>query len=74
MISLRKPRELSIFFIFLLASALLLAVLSTSSPLYPTNPWVDANCYMTVARGMRAGLLPYRDLIEQKGPLLYGLH
>lgn len=74
MISLRKPRELSIFFLFLLASALLLAVLSTSSPLYPTNPWVDANCYMTVARGMRAGLLPYRDLIEQKGPLLYGLH
>lgn len=23
---------------------------------------------------MRAGLLPYRDLIEQKGLLLYGLH
>lgn len=64
----------SVFLAFLMASAILLLFLSTCSPLYPTNPWVDANCYVTVARGMRAGMLPYRDLIEQKGPLFYALH
>lgn len=71
---MEKRREGSLFFVFLLVSALLMLLLSTSSPLYPTNPWVDANCYVTVGRGMREGLVPYRDLVDHKGPLLYGLH
>ena len=48
-----------------------LLVASKSSPLYPMNDWVDMHCFLTVGRGWRDGLLPYRDLIEQKGPLLY---
>ena len=35
---------------------------------------VDQNCFMTVGKGMMNGLVPYRDLFEQKGPLLYFLH
>jgi len=69
-----KRRQLPVFLLLLLGSAVVMLFLSTSSPLYPTNPWVDPNCFVTVARGMREGLLPYRDLIEQKGPLLYALH
>ena len=57
-----------------LTAALVLAVCSESSPLYPYNTWVDSNCFFTVGRGMLHGLVPYRDLIEQKGPLLYFLH
>lgn len=71
---MEKRRQLPVFLLLLLGSALVMLFLSTSSPLYPTNPWVDPNCFVTVARGMREGLLPYRDLIEQKGPLLYALH
>ncbi|MDR0199328.1 MAG: glycosyltransferase family 39 protein [Streptococcaceae bacterium] len=49
-------------------------IYSKSSPLYFTNNWVDPNAYMTVGRGILHGLVPYRDLFEQKGPLLYFIH
>lgn len=63
----------------LLAAALILSALflltgSKSSPLYPMNDNVDLNVYMTVGREMLAGQVPYRDLFEQKGPLLFMLH
>ena len=66
-----RPAEAA--FLMLLAAVIML-FFSRCSPLYPSNFWVDPNCYMTVGRSMRAGLVPYRDLIEQKGPLLYFLH
>ncbi|KRN30173.1 teichoic acid polysaccharide glycosyl transferase [Lactobacillus selangorensis] len=52
----------------------LLLFTSESSPLYWLNSWVDANAYFTVGKGAAHGLVPYRDLFEQKGPLLYFLH
>ena len=58
----------------LLAAVLLITLCSKSSPLYPLNDWVDANCFFTVGKSMLSGLLPYRDLWEQKGPFLYMLH
>ena len=58
----------------LLCSFAVLAVCSRSSPLYATNDWVDANIYFTIGRGMHQGLMPYRDLLDHKGPLLYLLH
>lgn len=47
---------------------------SKSSILYPFNDWVDSNCFFTVGKGIAHGLVPYKDLYEQKGPLLYMLH
>lgn len=64
-------REL--LFIIVTAAAFI-TICSKSSPIYPLNDWVDANCYMTVGKSMLHGLVPYRDLYEQKGPLLYILH
>lgn len=58
----------------LAAAVLLLGLCSMSSPLYPLNIWDDANCLFTVGRAMRAGSVLYRDIYEQKGPLLYVLH
>ena len=61
--------------IYSLAAAFItILICSKSSPLYPLNDWVDANTYLTVGRGMLHGKVPYRDLYEQKGPLLYMLH
>ena len=60
-------------FSFLIAFAFL-AICDMSSPLYPLNDWVDVNCFFTVGRAMKHGLVPYRDLYEQKGPLLYMLY
>lgn len=58
----------------LLVSGALLLLCSQSSPLYPTNTWVDANCLLTVGRAMRGGRVLYRDVYEQKGPTLYLVH
>ena len=53
-----------------LAAFVMILLCSKSSPLYPMNDWVDVNCFFTVGRGMLHGLVPYRDLYEQKGDLL----
>ncbi len=57
-----------------LLSVAMLLVCSKNSPLYPMNDWVDVNCFFTVGRGIRHGLVPYLDLYEQKGPLLYAVY
>ena len=60
----------------LLVSTAIIAIslCSMCSPLYPFNDWVDANCFFTVGKSMLYGIVPYRDLYEQKGPLLYALY
>ena len=58
----------------ILSAVLIISIASTSSPLFPLNPWDDANCFLTVGRGIIKGLVPYRDLYEQKGPVLYLVH
>ena len=59
------------FFFAFIASFCMLSICSKSSFLYPLNDWVDVDCFFTVGRGIIHGLVPYRDLYEQKGPLLY---
>jgi len=59
---------------FLLFSLAIMMIYTSSSTLYVTNPWVDSNSFMTMGRGIWYGLVPYRDLFEQKGPILYFMH
>lgn len=57
---------------FLFVYAFLIMFFCTrSSPLYVFNGWVDANAYFTMGKGMANGLVPYRDLFDHKGPLLF---
>lgn len=53
------------------AAAVYLLFCSKSSPLYPMNDWVDVNCFYTMGKSLLAGKVPYVDLYEQKGPVLY---
>lgn len=62
-----------LLFSFVIA-ALFLAVCSKSSPLYPMNDWVDTHCFFTVGKGILHGIVPYAQLYEQKGPVLYFLY
>lgn len=57
----------------LLISTALLIICTKSSPLYPFNDWVDANAIFTLGKGMMNGRVPYRDLFETKGILLFFL-
>ncbi|WP_040536261.1 hypothetical protein [Schleiferilactobacillus shenzhenensis] len=45
--------------------------ISKSSFLYPANDWDDVNAFLTMGKGWAHGLVPYRNLFEQKGPILY---
>lgn len=60
---------------YLLACSVgLMSVCTQSSPFYPLNGWVDAQCYFTVGKSMVHGQVLYRDIFDHKGPLLYFLH
>ena len=58
----------------LLCSVLALSIATTSSPLYAANFWTDSNLYFTIGRGMTEGLMPYRDLFDHKGPLIFMIY
>lgn len=64
-------KELLVLFVTALCA---ITICSKSSPLYPMNDWVDANCFFTVGRSMLSGKVLYRDIFEQKGFYLYVLH
>lgn len=62
-------------YIYLLVVAIITMTICTeSSPLYPFNSWVDSNAFFTVGKSMLGGLVPYKDLFEHKGPLLFVIH
>ena len=66
---LDKPVLKAVF--SLLVSFAVLLICSKNSFLYPLNDWVDVNCFFTVGRGITHGMVPYLDLYDQKGPILY---
>ncbi len=68
-ISFIKKNKYLIYCFFL--SFFVLLITSKNSFLYPINDWVDANAFFTVGKGMMNGVIPYKDLFEQKGILLY---
>lgn len=57
-----------------LTALISLTLFSKNSPLYPINDWNDANTIFTVGKGILFGKMPYRDLIDHKGPLLFLLN
>lgn len=59
-----------LLFSFIVAFITLL-ITSKNSFLYVFNDWVDANAFFTVGKSMFHKIIPYKDLFEQKGPLLY---
>ncbi len=57
---------------YLLSAAFVILLFATrSSFLYPLNDWNDANSYFSVGKALFNGLVPYRDVFDQKGMYLY---
>ena len=73
-LKIQKYSNIFIYFYCLLISFSILIICTRSSPLYVFNDWVDANAYFTMGKGMIHGLVPFKNLFEQKGPLLYLIH
>ena len=57
-----------------LTAAVMMTLASKCSPFYAFNDWVDPHTMFTVGKSILHGMLPYRDVYEQKGPLLLLLH
>lgn len=68
-----KPKIISVI-VILLTSIICITICSKSSPIYPFNNWDDANCFFTVGKSITNNTVMYKDIFEQKGPLLYFLH
>ncbi len=69
---MKQNKKVIIYSIFL--SFLFLWIATKSSPIYPINDWVDANAFFTMGKGLMNGLIPFHDLFEQKGPILYFIY
>ncbi|KAF1297249.1 hypothetical protein BAU15_06790 [Enterococcus sp. JM4C] len=63
-----------IIFSLLIYSIIHMLLTTKSSPLFWLNDWVDMNSFYTVGKSWLEGLIPYKDLFEQKGPLLYFIY
>lgn len=67
-------RKVLVYIFCLIVSFASLLFITKSSPLYSMNDWCDANVFFTIGKGTIKGMVPYKDLFEQKGPILYFLH
>lgn len=70
----KRLHSIFIYILFLVFSFGILFICTASSPRYATNPWNDSNAFLTMGKAMTGGLTIYKDIFEQKGPLLYLLH
>lgn len=69
-----KHYKLIIAIYCIINATLFLTICSKNSFLYPFNNWDDPNSFFTMGKGMANGCILYKDLFEQKGPLLYAIH
>lgn len=67
----KRKLWLAALLLAVVSSVMTLLVATTSSPLYATNFWTDTNIFLTIGRGIAHGMAPYRDLVDQKGPLIF---
>ena len=74
--STSKSKTLSIpeILICFFGSFVILLIASRSTPIIPYNDYCDANVMFTIGRGVLFGKVPYRDLIDHKGPVILFLH
>lgn len=58
----------------IICSIITITICSKSSFIYPLNDWVDSNIYFTIGKSILKGKVIYRDLLDQKGPVIYFIH
>lgn len=58
---------------FLTISLVALYFCTECSPFYARNPWDDVSIYYSIGRGITQGYVPYRDMFDHKGPVVFFL-
>lgn len=60
--------------LFTIVGAFIMTFCSYTSPAYYFDTSPDNNAFFTVGKAMMHGIVPYKDIFEQKGPFVYFLH
>ncbi len=68
-----KDKKKDLFFL-LAISTVLMTFGSMTSILFPIHVGVDQNCFFTIGKSVLDGKVLYRDIYDQKGPLLFFIH
>lgn len=66
----KKISRKQVLICFIVAS-IFITLYSKSSFLYPLNDWGDTNCYFMIGKGILKGKVPYRDMYDQKGIMIF---
>lgn len=72
----QHTKKINLFFVYIIClftSTLFFCFFGFNSPIYTFNTDVDYQWYMTVGNALTKGKIPYRDIFEHKGPLVYFL-
>ena len=67
----KKLNSWAVYGICLLISAIFFLLFGFNSPIYTFNSDHDFQWYITVGNSLTNGKIPYRDIFEHKGPLVY---
>lgn len=62
------------YVLFLALSLTAMYFCTESSPFYARNPWDDASIYYSIGKGIAHGYVPYRDMFDHKGPVVFFLY
>lgn len=60
-----------IIFLLFVCLVFMLICAGFTSPLYPHYTGLDSSVFLTVAKGIVNGRIPYVDLFDHKGPVFY---
>ena len=71
--SVRDFRPWVVYLICLSVAFVFMFFYGLNSPIHVFNTQCDYQWYMTIGHGIVTGKVPYRDLFEQKGPLIYAV-
>lgn len=64
-------KKYRLYFALALISIFCMLIVTTTSPLYYVNNADDGNIMFTVGKSVLHGLMPYKDLFDQRGPIIY---
>lgn len=67
---IKKPN----YILLLVATFVIVTLSTTCSFLYKYHSWGDSNIFFTIGKSMLSGMMPYRDLFDQKGPIVFMMH
>lgn len=67
-------RNTQVVGLFTIVGAFIMTFCSYTSPAYYFDVSPDNNAFFTVGKAMMHGIVPYKDIFEQKGPDVYLLH